>query len=179
MKENLENASPKEFFTRLQDEIDEIRNTLRNEESESLNRRRKIAVLSVLGMLDFGVISLYQTGVIRHLPDLPFKIFDSDYVNGSKKAYQMGLPDGTTGAMTYALLLMLLSYGGKRELARSKLLDTLLMGAVAANSLAGLQYLYDMAFKEKRVCLYCVTGAILNFLMVPLAAKELNKELKA
>ncbi len=167
--------SAKKFVSRLQNDINEVRDTLRYEKSKSLSRRRKIALMAILGMLDFAIITLYQSGILKHLPDLPFKPFDSDFVNGSETAYKMGAPDGATGASAYGTILVLALFGGKRGLLRNKLVDKLLFGAVAVNALGGLYYLYEMAFKQKRVCLYCVTGALLNFLMVPLAKKELTK----
>ena len=78
--------------------VDAIRRELRDGRSPSLRRRRWIGTLAALGLADFAIISLYQIGVIRHLPDIPGKVFDSDKVNASHKAYAMGLPDGTTGA---------------------------------------------------------------------------------
>ncbi len=166
-------VSAKEFVSGLQNDIDEVRDTLRYGKSKSLRRRRKITIMAILGMLDFAVITLYQSGILKHLPDLPFKPFDSDFVNGSETAYKMGVPDGATGASVYGTILVLALFGGKRGLLRSKLFDKLLFGAVAVNALGGLYYLYEMAFKQKRVCLYCLTGALLNFLMVPPARKEL------
>ena len=49
--------------------IDQMRSAWRDGDEPSLRRRRKIASLAVLGLVDFGIISLYQMGVIRSLPD--------------------------------------------------------------------------------------------------------------
>jgi len=49
-----------------------IRKQLLKGSSEDLERRRKIIALSALGLLDFSIISLYQTGIIKKLPDLPY-----------------------------------------------------------------------------------------------------------
>lgn len=154
-----------------------IRNELRHGQSPSLNRRRKIGLLSAIGLIDFAIISLYQIGVIRHLPDLPARIFDSDTVNASEKAYKMHLPDGTTGTALYATNLMLCSFGGSNKTGRSPWLSAALGLTVAGGALGALDYLFDMTFKQKKVCLYCVTGAAVNFLMVPLAWKEIKENL--
>lgn len=151
-----------------------MRNAWREGQTPSLERRRKIVGLSALGLIDFAVISLYQSGIIRSLPDLPFKVFDSNSVNASTKAYASGLPDGTTGAMMYAATMMLATFGGTKKTGRKSVWDKLLMAAVTASSFAGAQYLYDMAFKQKKVCLYCVTGAVLNFSMLPYAWSEIK-----
>lgn len=80
----------------------DIRQALLNGSSDDLKRRRKVIALSALGLADFSIISLYQTGVIKKLPDLPFDIFDSNKVNASPDAYIMGVPDGPVSAIVYA-----------------------------------------------------------------------------
>ena len=64
--------------------MEAIRRELRQGQSPSLGRRRWIGFLSAVGAVDFTVISLYQMGVIQHLPDPPGRIFDSDQVNASR-----------------------------------------------------------------------------------------------
>lgn len=154
-------------------DVDAIRAELREGRSPSLTRRRWISALAAVGLADFAIISLYQTGVIRHLPDLPGKVFDSDKVNASHKAYAMGLPDGTTGAALYAIVLILASAGGSRRSGRHWVFDALLGGAIAAGAIGAAQYLYDMIRHQERACPYCITGAALNFAMLPLVAQEL------
>ena len=152
--------------------VDAIRRELRDGRSPSLRRRRWIGTLAALGLADFAIISLYQIGVIRHLPDVPGKVFDSDKVNASHKAYAMGLPDGTTGAALYALILMLASAGGSRRTGRHPIFELVLGGAVVAGVAGALQYLHDMIRHQERACPYCIAGAALNFAMVPFVAKE-------
>ena len=71
-----------------------IRDVLRTGHNEDLDARRKVILLSALGLVDFSIISLYQTGVIKHLPDIPHPLFDSDKVNAWEDAYMFGAPDG-------------------------------------------------------------------------------------
>ena len=99
-------------------------------------------------------------------------MFDSDKVNASHKAYAMGLPDGTTGAALYALILMLASAGGSRRTGRHPIFELVLGGAVVAGVAGALQYLHDMIRHQERACPYCIAGAALNFAMVPFVAKE-------
>jgi uncharacterized membrane protein len=150
-------------------DVDAIRRELREGDSPSLRRRRWIGVLSALGAVDFAIISLYQLGVIRHLPDPPGRIFDSDKVNASRKAYSTGVPDGTLGLGLYALTLILAGAGGSARTGRHPLLDVALGGAVAAGVAAAVQYLYDMAMRQERACPYCLVGAAANFAMLALA----------
>ncbi len=156
-----------------------IRDALRNDESEDLDRRRKIICLSAIGLVDFSIISLYQTGVIKSLPDLPFEIFDSNKVNASKSAYRFGAPDGPISATVYGLTMVLASAGGGEHAGRKPVFDVLLGGAVAGNAAGAIFYLYDMTFKQKKICLYCVTGAAINIasaiIIIPTVLKSLKK----
>ncbi len=43
--------------------------------------QEEVILLSALGLVDFNIISLCQTGVIKHLPYIPHPLFNSDKVN--------------------------------------------------------------------------------------------------
>lgn len=119
--------------------------------------------LSAIGLADFSLISLYQTGLIRHLPDLPFPLFDSDKVNASKSAYQFGIPDGPVSLAAYGLTMALTRIGDKDGEHRKPVAD-LALGAVVLGQAAGAAwYLGDMLFRQRKICLYCVAGALVNF----------------
>lgn len=156
-----------------------IRDELRNGTAADLARRRKIIALSSIGLLDFTLISLYQTGVIRKLPDVPLALFDSNKVNASKQAYMMGAPDGPISAAAYALSMVLASAGGSNQTNRPPVLDMMLSGVVAGNAIGGAWYLVDMITRQKKICLYCVTGAMINFtsavIVAPLAKRAWKK----
>jgi uncharacterized membrane protein len=136
---------------------------------------RGIAALAAVGAVDFAIISLYQLGVIRHLPDLPGRIFDSDKVNASHKAYVLGVPDGTLGLGLYALTLILAGAGGTSRSGRRTILDVALGGAVMAGAVGTAHY--DMTRHQKRACPYCLVGATVNFAMLPLAIRETLRSL--
>lgn len=155
-----------------------IRDELRTSHTDDMDKRRTILLLSALGLVDFSIISLYQTGVIKKLPDLPLAIFDSNKVNASKGAYQFGVPDGPVSATVYALTMVLASAGGSSRSGRKPVMDALLGAAVAGNAGGALYYLYDMVFKQKKVCLYCVTGAAINIASAAIAAPLVKRSLK-
>lgn len=141
---------------------------IRKRSSTKAENRRDIGLLSAIGLLDFVPISLYQLGVIRHLPDLPGKIFDSDYVNASKEAQIAGLPDGPVSLLMYAANLVLVGGALKRKNKRN-VFDYLIAGNALGQAAGGAYYLYTMAAKEKKICPYCVAGALINFAtLVPL-----------
>ena len=155
-----------------------MRDVLRNGHSEDLDRRRKVIGLSALGLIDFSVISMYQTGVINKLPDLPFDIFDSNMVNASKDAYRFGAPDGPISAVAYAATMVLASAGGNKETGRTPIMDVALGATVGGNAAGAIFYLHNMIFKQKKICLYCVTGAAINIASAVIIAPTFLKSLK-
>ena len=155
-----------------------VRRTWRNGRAPSLRRRRVIAALASAGLADFAMISLYQLGALRHLPDPPIRTFDSDRVNGSAKAYAFGVPDGTTGALLYAAELVLAAAGGSHDSGRPLAASALLAGASAIGAGAAVYYLWDMFVREKRACAYCLVGAALNLSMFPLALCDVAEHVR-
>lgn len=155
-----------------------IRNVLREAHSDDLDRRRKVIALSVVGLIDFCIISLYQTGIIKKLPDIPHPFFDSNKVNASKEAYQFGVPDGPVSATVYGLTMTLAAAGGSEQASRKPVWDVLLGASIGGNVAGAVYYLYDMAFNQKKVCLYCVTGAIVNIASAVVIAPTVLKSLK-
>lgn len=156
-----------------------MRDVLRTEHSEDLDRRRKVIGLSGLGLVDFSIISLYQTGIIKSLPDLPFEVFDSNKVNASEDAYRFGAPDGPISAVAYAATMVLASAGGDEQTGRKPVMDVALGATVAGNAVGAIFYLYKMIFVQKKICLYCVTGAAINIasavIIAPTALKGIRK----
>lgn len=54
-----------------------------------MTRRRAIIGLSMLGGSIGQLVTLYQTGIVSHLPDPPGqKLFDADRVDASNYAYK-------------------------------------------------------------------------------------------
>lgn len=148
---------------------------IRKSASAKADYRRQIAALSAAGLLDFTVISLYQLGVIKKLPDLPGPLFDSNKVNASKDAQVAGLPDAPVSLALYAANLVLAS-GAIRSKKRGNAFDWLLAGSLVGQAAGGAYYLYNMTTVQKKVCLYCVTGALLNFAtLVPLSRLLLKR----
>ena len=156
-----------------------ISRSLRTDDTEALQRRRKIVGLSALGLLDFSIISLYQSGVIKHLPDLPGDLFDSDYVNGSDEAYQFGAPDAPISAVVYALNMVLATAGGTEKTGRRPIFDLLLGASLAANAGGAATYLVNMITKQKKVCLYCAAGAAINFASLAVAWPNLRNSIRS
>jgi uncharacterized membrane protein len=131
---------------------------LREADSPEVRRKRKIGWLSALAIADFTVIALYQTGVIRHLPDPPWRVFDSDAISGSREAYPLGVPDAALALVYHGVVWTLAGAGGSARSGRSPRLDVALGAAACAGAAAALAYLVEMT-RMRRVCVYCLTAA--------------------
>ena len=135
---------------------------MRADDDKAVVSRRRIAALAAAGLVDFSVISLFQMGYIKHLPDLPLKVFDSDSVNSSKDAVLLGIPDAPLSLVGYAATVLLATAGNAKG-KYTKFFDLALAGIVLGQAFGGAHYLYKMAVVQKKVCMYCVAGALLNF----------------
>ncbi len=159
-------------------EIQQLRRELQNGNSEGLNLRRGIIGLSLVGMGAMAIVSLFQTGIIGHLPDPPLEDFDSDKVNSSDTAYAMGVPDGTMSLASLAANVPIAAFGGKD---RHKNLPLIPIAAAAKSvteaAVAGW-YFYQMAAVEKKWCGYCIVGALTNFGIAALSLPEAKKAIK-
>jgi uncharacterized membrane protein len=156
----------------LSRDIAAIRDSWIHSSSASLRRRRSIVGISVLGVVNAAAMTLRQTGIIQRLPDIPIFPFNANRVTSSKKAFEFSMPDAPGAATVYSLIMVLATYGGVRSLKRPPWLDTFLLGVCLLNAAAGIQYFINMAFKQKRICLYCVIAALSNVSMVPPAWRE-------
>lgn len=134
---------------------------IRNDQSAAIQNRRKIGALAAMGIIDFSLITLFQLGYIKKLPDLPGKVFDTHKVNTSEDAVLLGLPDGVIGLGGYAAI-MFLAMAGSRFKKYSKWIDLALGAVVAGQAAGGANYMVNMAVKQKKICVYCVTGAAVN-----------------
>ena len=156
-----------------------IRQELLTSRDPDLQRRRNIMILSAVGVADFAFLSLYQSGAINRLPELPFKAFDSNKVNAAPDAYRMGAPDAAVSALLYASALLLASFGGTEVSGRKPGVDAALGAVVAANAAGAVYYISDMGVKQRKVCPYCIAGAMINLasaaIMTPLVSKVFSK----
>lgn len=156
-----------------------IRQELLTSVDKDLNRRRKVLTLSAIGIADFAFISLYQSGAIDRLPELPFKAFDSNKVNAAPDAYKMGAPDATISTLLYAAGMVLATWAGTEASGRKPVHDVALGAAIAGNASGAVYYLGKMIFKQERVCPYCIAGAAINIasavIIAPTVAKAIRR----
>lgn len=153
----------------------ELKDTFLDQHSTSLDRRRKILTLSALGLIGSMIVELRQIGVIKKLPDLPWRLFDANAVTTSEKAYDMGIPDAALASLNLSLISVLASWGGDEKLYRPPWMNKLLLGLASVNAAAATMYLLNMILRQKKICVYCLGAATISFRFVPLAWAEVKE----
>jgi uncharacterized membrane protein len=111
-------------------------------------------------------ISLYQTGLIRCLPDPPSPLFDSERITTSRDAHPFGIPDGLLGLGSFGTTLALAVLARRSETAR-KLLGAKLTLDV---SMAGFNAVRQVVSFGK-LCSWC-TGTALATAVMAYAGRE-------
>jgi hypothetical protein len=158
---------------------EELSRQLRRGTSESLARRRKIAGLALTAAGSMGVISLYQLGIIGHLPDPPLPGFDSDKVDAAPDAYSwFQTPDGPIGLGSYAVTLGLAAMGGENRAEEKPLIPLALALKVALDALQAGKLTVDQVAKHRALCVWCLIAAGATFAAVPLVIPEARAALR-
>lgn len=146
---------------------------LREGNSPDLERRRWIIGLSMVGASMAQVVSLYQTGVIKELPELPLPFFEANRVDASEYAYsRLNTPDGPLMLINYGITAWLASTGGEKR-ARENPLVPIAMGAkILVDSIAAAELAREEWSENKAFCEYCQVATLCSFASLALAAPE-------
>jgi uncharacterized membrane protein len=152
---------------------------LRLGDTPDLRRRRSVVGLSMVGAAAGIVVSLYQTGVIRHLPDPPLQLFDSDKVDASDYAYKRAqTPDGLAMLVTYAVTALLAGAGGKTRARSLPWLPLALAAKVAADVATNLTLAREEWADNKALCAYCQAASVASLASLPLVLPEARTALR-
>ncbi|GGG54645.1 vitamin K epoxide reductase family protein [Hymenobacter glacieicola] len=152
---------------------------LRHGQSPDLKRRRWIIGLSLLGVAAGQIVSLYQTGIIKHLPDPPLGPFDSDKVDASDYAYKrMDTPDALPMIVTYGITATLAGAGGLHRASKQPLLPVAMGVKTLFDSLTTVKLGRDEWQENKALCFYCQVATVASFASLALALPEAIKGAK-
>ncbi len=107
-----------------------------------------------------GVVSLYQTGIIRHLPDPPLPGFDSDRVDASGEAYEtLKTPDSTLGIASYGATLALIGMGGADRATRQPWIPLLATAKLGYDGAGAAWLTAEQISKHRALCFYCLLAS--------------------
>lgn len=147
---------------------------LRQSSEEFLPQRRAIATLSLFAISSLSLISLFQTGIIKHLPDVPLPGLhtDTEKVNASRDAYALlEVPDGIIGLGSYAATMGLAAMGGANRARKQPWIPLLLTTKLGFDISQAIR-LINTQRHEGAFCFWCLLTAGATFLSVPLAIPE-------
>lgn len=161
MSEHLQELQTNEQIKRSKTK--RLRRELQSGDNKELNARRAIIGLSLLGIGAMTAVSLFQTGVIKHLPDPPIDGFDSDKVNSSDTAYALGVPDGTLSLASLAANIPFAAFGSEHRAEEQPLIPIAFAAKASIEAVVAGWYFYQMPTKEKAWCGYCIVGALANW----------------
>jgi uncharacterized membrane protein len=146
---------------------------LRLSQSPLLRNRRRIAALSLLAMAGLSAISLYQLGIVKSLPEVPLRIFDSERVVSSKAAYaHFNIPDGVLGMGSFAATLALASIGGPGRARSHPALSLAFAGKVAVDVIEAATHSVRQWADFKSLCSWCLVPAVSSFIAGALVIPE-------
>lgn len=158
---------------------EELSRQLREDTGGFLEQRRKIVGLTLAAAGSMGLISLYQTGVIKSLPDPPLPYFDSEKVNAGAEAYsRLSMPDAPIGLGSYAATLGLAAMGGENRAEERPWIPLALAAKTVADALQAGKLTVDQWTKHRAFCVWCLIAAGCTFATVPLALPEARAALR-
>lgn len=106
-------------------------------------------------------VALHQLGVVRHLPDPPGTMFDSDGITESAVAHPFGIPDALLGIASYGTTLLLIRSAPGCTAARKLLGVKLLLDGGVASFNATRQ-----AVRFGKICSWCMGTVAATAVMV-------------
>lgn len=146
---------------------------LRTSKEGYLPQRRGIVVTSLVASGAMGVITLYQMGLIEHLPDPPLPHMNASKVDAAEQAYaRLSMPDAPIGLRSYATTLGLAAMGGGNRVEQKPWLPLLLAGKSVVDAFQAAKLTVDQWRKHRALCVWCLLAALATFVALPLALPE-------
>lgn len=152
---------------------EELGQELRLGSGRFLSQRRGIVALSLTAAGSMSLISLYQMGIIQHLPAPPLPILDSDKVDASAEAYsRFSTPDGILGLGNYVMTAGLAAMGGKDRAKKQSWLPLALAIKVGFDTSQAIRLFFDQKNKYGSFCFWCLLAAGTTMATIPLVIPE-------
>ncbi len=138
-----------------------------------LPQRRSIVGLEMVAVGAMSLITLYQMGIIKHLPEPPFRGLDADRVDASAEAYsRFSTPDGILGIGNYAITMGLAAMGGQNRAQEQPWIPLALAAKVAFDVSQAIRLFVDQKTKYHAFCSWCLLAAGTTLVTVPLVIPE-------
>ncbi len=169
---NLEPVLPLSQFVKPS----QLPRELRQGQAPELRARRNIVALSLVGVAMAQIVSLYQIGIVKHLPDPPLDVFDSDKVDASDYAYKRFLTaDGFLMLMLYGTTAWLAATGGEKRSEERPYLSLLMGAKILLDLVSAAELAREEWNDNKKLCPYCQTATLASLASLVLAWPELKR----
>lgn len=146
---------------------------LREGQSPDLQRRRWVLGLSLVGLVAGGIVSLFQMGMLRRLPDLPFRPFDATRVDAAPYAYsRLQTPDAALMMVSYAITAALAAAGAPDRARRDPAIPIALAAKTGFDSLSAIRLGLEEWRDTRALCGYCQAATVASVLSFALALPE-------
>ena len=157
----------------------QLSHELRTEHSRDLDRRRWIVGLSILGSAMSHMVTLYQTGILKRLPDPGLPLIDSNKTDASEYAYKrLRSPDGTIMMATYAVTTWLGAAGGRERALGQPWLPLLMSGKLLFDIFSTLNLAREEWQTNKAFCIYCQVATAASLVSALIAIPEARRAIK-
>ncbi len=141
--------------------------------------RPRQALLLTVASASLGVVSLYQLGLIRHLPEPPLPFLDADTVDASGEAYWLGLtPDATLGIASASASLALVGMGTSDRAKQHPLVPLAATAKLALDAAGGVLLTAEQISRHRKLCSWCVVAVVAQVAALPLALPEAREALR-
>ena len=152
---------------------------LRGSSEAFLRERRGVIGLSLVATTALSLISLYQMGILKRLPEPKLPRLDSEKVNRSAEAYRwLETPDAFLGLGSYVATMTLAAMGGPNRAEEQPWIPLALAAKVGADTaLAGFQMMMQ-ARKLRTYCSWCLLTSAASLGSLPLVIPEARAALK-
>jgi uncharacterized membrane protein len=146
---------------------------LREDDDHFLAKRRGIVACGLAAAGAMGLITLYQIGIIKHLPEPSLPGFDADKVDASDEAYSyLQTPGAFIGLGSYAVTLGLAAMGPKNRAESQPWIPLALLAKTTADAAQAAKLTLDQWTRNKAFCFWCLLAAAATFTALPLAVPE-------
>ncbi|MDX2163069.1 MAG: vitamin K epoxide reductase family protein [bacterium] len=151
----------------------ELSYELRTVKNPHMQRRRWIMGLSLVGAAMGQIVSLFQMGIVKRLPDPPVRIFNSTKVDASAYAYRFfDMPDAPLMIINYGLTAAFASAGRAGRARLQPILPVLMAVKIAGDVVVDLELAREEWAENKALCFYCQTATVISLISLVLALPE-------
>lgn len=140
--------------------------------------RLGVAGLSMVGIADALYMLAYHGGLLNSLV-CPFFGEGCNRVGRSKHARHLGVPNAAVGAVGYAAMAALALWAGDKP-PEKRPWQPLGLAVASVSALGASAFLtWEQAAKVKAWCFWCLSSAVINLVILPVALRDARRALDA